>query len=115
MLLSFGKSYIPTATGGTDDDFSQIDITNIMATFAVGASDGLTANISLILLNDDFVEGPETFIIYISNVTSTALVYVGNKTSDTVTINDNDGKYTKCYSQKSDFVHTVSFHLQRQQ
>ena len=63
-----------------------------MATFSVGATDNSTVDVMLMILNDDFVEGPETFNLSITNVTSTLMASVGNTGSVTITITDNDSE-----------------------
>ena len=67
-------------------------MTPFLVTFTVGAVDSSNANVSIMILNDDFVEGAETFIVSISNVTSDAIASVGNPDTATVTITDNDSE-----------------------
>ena len=79
-----------TATDGATDDF--ILSAPFMATFTVGDTNGDTTNVSVMILNDDFVERPETFDLSISNVTSTVMASVGNNDSVTITITDNNSE-----------------------
>ena len=69
-------------------------MTPFLVTFPVGAVDSSTANVSVMVLNDDFVEGAETFIVSISNVTSDAIASAGNPDAATITITDNDSDWT---------------------
>ena len=78
------------ASRGVADDFTLAN--PFFATFGVGSVDGATVDISVIIVNDDFVEGPESFHLFISNITSTAMAIAGSLGSDTVTINDNDSE-----------------------
>ena len=63
-----------------------------MATFSVGATNNSTVDVTVTILNDDFLEGPETFDLSITNVTSTLIASVGNTGSVTVTITDQDSE-----------------------
>ena len=83
-----------TATDGATDDF--ILSAPFMATFTIGATNGDTTNVSVMILNDDFVEGLETFDLSINNVTSTVMASVGNNDSVTITITDNDSECMEC-------------------
>ena len=67
-------------------------MTPFLVTFPVGAVDGSTANVSVMVLNDDFVEGAETFFLSISNVTSDAIASAGNPDTATIAITDNDSE-----------------------
>ena len=74
-----------------DDDF--ILSAPFMATFTIGATNGDTTNVSVMILNDDFVERLETFDLSINNVTSEAMVRVVNPSTETVNITDNDSEF----------------------
>ena len=63
-----------------------------MATFSVGATNNSTVDVTVTILNDDFLEGPEAFDLSITNVTSTLMASVGNTGSVTVTITDQDSE-----------------------
>ena len=63
-----------------------------MATFSVGATNNFTVDVTITILNDDFLEGTETFDLSITNVTSTLMASVGNTGSVTVTITDQDSE-----------------------
>ena len=63
-----------------------------MVTFSVGSADGATAYVSVMILNDDFVEGEETFDLFISSVSSSASANTGSPSSSTVSITDNDSE-----------------------
>ena len=63
-----------------------------MVTFTVGSADGATAYVSVMILNDDFVEGEETFDLSISSVSSSASANTGSPSSSTVSITDNDSE-----------------------
>ena len=80
-----------TATESSDDDFTQA--TPFMATFSVGATNNSTVYVTLLILNDDFVEGPERFDLSITNVTSTQMATATSTDATTVTISDNDSEY----------------------
>ena len=55
-------------------------------------------NVSVMILNDDFVEAIETFDLSITSVSSTATASVGLLNSSSVSITDNDGELiTNCY------------------
>ena len=75
---------------GSDNDFTQA--VPFMATFSVGATDNSTVNVTVMILNDTFVERPETFDLSISNVTSTVMASVGNNDSVPITITDNNSE-----------------------
>ena len=64
-----------------------------MVTFTVGSADGATAYVSAMILNDDFVEGEETFDLFISSVSSSASANTGSPSSSTVSITDNDSEF----------------------
>lgn len=80
--------HIIIATEGTSDDFTLMS--PHVVTFTAGSIGIVTANVSVMILNDEFVEGLETFELSISSVTSNVLAAVGDQESD-VTIRDNDG------------------------
>ena len=61
--------------------------------FTAGSVNGTTADVSVYILNDDFVEGPETFDLSITSVSSNATASIGSPDITTVTITDNDSKY----------------------
>ena len=82
-----------TATDGATDDF--ILSAPFMATFTVGDTNGDTTNVSVMILNDDFVERLETFELSIGNVTSEAIAGIGNPNSETVNIIDNDSEWNR--------------------
>ena len=75
---------------GSNNDFTQA--VPFMATFSIGATDNSTVSVTVMILNDDFVERPETFDLSISNVTSTVMASAGSNDSVTITITDNDSE-----------------------
>ena len=81
---------ILTATGsGLTDDFIQSLV--FMVTFTTGAGDGETANIPVLIIDDDAVEAPETFSLSIS-VSPSPMASAGNTDTVTVTITDSDSE-----------------------
>ena len=89
IMIQFPSLF--TATDGAMDDFFQM--IPVTLTFFVGAIDNDTADVSVMILNDDFVEGDETFDLSISNVLSTAMASAGSPDAAAVTITDDDSKY----------------------
>ena len=63
-----------------------------MATFQIGATNSATEDVSVRILNDDFVEADETFTLEITDVISMAMASEGSPSSATVTITDNDSE-----------------------
>lgn len=84
--------FFSKGTGGVADDFGFVS--PFVATFTVGTNDSATQDVSVMILNDDFVESPETFNLSITSVTSVSMANVGNQDADTVTIiiDDNDSE-----------------------
>ena len=74
--------------------YGRTDLTDELytLTFNAGDTNSSTADISVLILSDDFVEEPETFDLSISGVSSAAMVSAGSPDSATVTITDDDGK-----------------------
>ena len=60
-------------------------------TFAAGSGDGALMCLSVIVLEDDVIEGEEDFSITLSLVTSRTSLSLGNSVMN-VTLTDNDGK-----------------------
>ena len=93
-----------TATNGgaTDDFFQMVPVT---LTFSVGAVENDTADVSVMILNDDFVEGDETFDLSISSVMSSASASSGMSNRSTITITDNDSEYQYSFDCRHIFEH----------
>lgn len=72
------------------DDFTLTS--PLMVTFAAGATNGATANVSVMILDDAFIEGLETFNVSISDIRTDAMASTGNSDSTSVTIIDNDSE-----------------------
>ena len=76
-----------------DVDFSQS--TPFVVTFTAGSVNGSTADVSVMILDDDLVEEPETFDLSISYVNSDAEISTTSVTDTaTVTIMDGDCKWS---------------------
>ena len=60
-----------------------------METFAQGSSDGAAKCISILIINDNALEGNQTFIVRLTTLDSSVIL---ENTVTTVTIMDNDGK-----------------------
>lgn len=63
-----------------------------MVTFNSGAGNGTTAEVSILIIDDNLVEEPENFTLSFS-VSPSPMASAGSPDTVTVTITDNDSKY----------------------
>ena len=61
-------------------------------TFESTAADGATVNVSVLIVNDLFVETQETFELSIANITSSDMALISGPESVTVNITDSESE-----------------------
>ncbi|MFN8531113.1 MAG: ExeM/NucH family extracellular endonuclease [Anaerolineae bacterium] len=79
------------SVGGTATSASDFNFSGSPLSFAAGSPDGASQNVSIAVLDDALLEGPETVILSLNGNTTPSSAFSASAVTYTFTINDDDG------------------------